>query len=146
LRGKRLEQALVPQNFDAAFQAFVPGQDAPALFGGNGAEQHIDRSTLDAPASASIEQARCLLVMRRCDGLVRKGLEGAPQLFKLSGILDAGENFLPDGADHGYATVLDRFPERCQQELIVAAQVRPVSAPEQEGPDACIDQELQRST
>jgi len=59
--------------------------------------------------------------MGRCEVFVWEGIERSSQFFKLCKVFNAGKNLLADWANNGYTTVLDRVRERCEYQLLIAA-------------------------
>jgi hypothetical protein len=112
---------------------------------GDYTDQHVRRSALDSTATAKVVQARGFLVMECCEWFIPEGLERGPQFMKMSQILNAGKNFLPDWANDSYPAILDCFRKRSEHELLFAAQGSPVPAPQLERPGARIDQDLHGS-
>lgn len=129
-----LDEALGLQDFNAALEAVVIGQDGPVLFGGDCASQSVGRSALDAAAPAYFEQVRCLFAVDCGELFVRKRLERGSQIVELSQVLDSGQNLLPDWADDGNLTVLNRFRERCAHRLLIVAQAGLALPPQKQRP------------
>jgi hypothetical protein len=124
------DEPLGSQNLHAALQALIVGQYVPLHPACDRANQYVYRSTLNAAAAAEIEQARCFFVVERCEWFVWKSSQRGAQFLKLSQVLNAGENFLPDRANDGYAAILNGFLERCKGELLIAGHRGPVLAPQ----------------
>jgi hypothetical protein len=123
----------------------VGGQDCALHLHGSRTDQNVCGSALDTAAAAEVEQAGGFLVMERCERFILEGLERSPQFVELSLIFDAGQNFLPDGAKDGYPPVLYGFGKRSDHKLLVTAHRDRFPSPQQERPDAGINQDFHGS-
>jgi hypothetical protein len=117
-----LHLSLSLQDFYAALDTAIGGRQGPVLLYGDGTDQNVGRSALDAATSAKVGQTRGLFAVKCCELFIRIGFESSPQLVELSQFFNAGQNFLTDGADDDYLTVLDRICERCAHQFLIDAQ------------------------
>ena len=72
-------------------------------------------------AAAEVEEPGGFLEMKSCKRFVRESGERSTQFIELRRAPDTGKHLLANWADDGYLAIPDRFSERSDHKVLIAA-------------------------